>query len=578
MIQADQTTIEEYESKGWWGKQTLGEIFLDTAARQPEVFAVADAPNRAELFGGTPKRWSWSELREQTGRMCALFEQQGLVKDDIIVVQLPNCVEMHVLYLACAVSGIMISPVPMQYRAHELEYVVQSTQAKGFVSIQRLGKYMAADEVAQMRGALPSLHWIWAYEDGSGQALPSGVSSLDALLESSTPWNDEQMRAKIERIGLTANDVFTICWTSGTEARAKGVPRSHNQWLLVGASVIDAGQMVQGTQMVIPFPFVNMAGISTSLIAWLMTAGGLHLHHPFDLKVFIEQLQSNSVDYTVAAPAVLSMLLKAPELLAGVDLTRLKRIGSGGGPVAPWLFEQFSERFGIEVINYFGSNEGAALASTPLDMPDQQQRANYFPRIGVDGFEWKAVNAPKVRTRLVDVDTGQEITETGHVGELRFKGPMIFTGYYKSPELTAQAFDAEGYYRSGDLFEIAGDRNQFYRFAGRHKDIVVRGGMNISCEEVESLLLSHPKIREVAVVGWPDEVLGERVCAVVVPKSNDDAVDLKEVVSFLKDVGKVASFKLPERVELLSELPRNPVGKVLKRVLREQVQSMPVSG
>ena len=102
--------------------------------------------------------------------------------------------------------------------------------------------------------------------------------------------------------------------------------------------------------------------------------------------------------------------------------------------------------------------------------------------------------------------------------------------------------------------------------------------MNISCEEVESLLLSHPKIREVAVVGWPDEVLGERVCAVVVPKSNDDAVDLKEVVSFLKDVGKVASFKLPERVELLSELPRNPVGKVLKRVLREQVQSMPVSG
>ena len=183
------------------------------------------------------------------------------------------------------------------------------------------------------------------------------------------------------------------------------------------------------------------------------------------------------------------------------------------------------------------------------------------------------MHSQKLATRLVDVESGEEIREPGRIGELRFKGPMIFSGYFNSPELTARAFDELGYYRSGDLFEIAGDRQQFYRFAGRCKDIVVRGGMNISCEEVESLLLSHPKVCEVAVIGWPDEVLGEKVCAVVAPKDSADPPNLPELVAFLRTEGKVAAFKLPERIEVIGELPRNPVGKVLKRVLREQMQA-----
>lgn len=573
MILVEQTTIDEYLAKGWWGQSTIGEIFLDTAARQPSLFAVADAPNRPELFGKAPQRWSWAELREQVGRMSALLKVQGVRKDDVVVVQMPNCVELHAIYLACAIGGVVVSPVPMQYRTHEIEYVVQSSAARGLITTQRLGRYLPAQELVGMRVQLPTVQWIWSYSDGSGEPLPDGVADLDALLTATEPAGDAQMREHMRQIGLSADDVFTVCWTSGTEARAKGVPRSHNEWLIVGSGVIDAGQMPQGVQMVIPFPFVNMAGISTSLMAWLLTAGGLHHHHPFDLKVFIQQLQDNQTDYTVAAPAVLGMLLKAPELLEGLDLSRLRRIGSGGGPLSPWVMEQFAERYGIEVINYFGSNEGAALSSTPQDVPDRHQRASYFPRVGVSGFGWNAVHSQKLATRLVDVESGEEIREPGRIGELRFKGPMIFSGYFNSPELTARAFDELGYYRSGDLFEIAGDRQQFYRFAGRCKDIVVRGGMNISCEEVESLLLSHPKVREVAVIGWPDEVLGEKVCAVVAPKDSADPPDLPELVSFLRTEGKVAAFKLPERIEVIGELPRNPVGKVLKRVLREQMQS-----
>ena len=263
------------------------------------------------------------------------------------------------------------------------------------------------------------------------------------------------------------------------------------------------------------------------------------------------------------------MLLKEPGKLRGVDLARLKRIGSGGGPLADWLVAQFAEQFGVEVVNYFGSNEGAALSSTPQDIPDRRQRTRYFPRIGVPGFDWSLSNASKVRTRLVDLDSGEDIHEPGRVGELRFKGPTIFSGYFNSPELTARAFDEQGFYRTGDLFEIAGERNQYYRFAGRHKDIVIRGGMNISCEEVEGLLLAHPKVREVALIGYPDAMLGERVCAVVVPQPGQE-VTLDELVSFLRHGEQVAAFKWPEKLVVVEQLPRNPVGKVLKRELRSR--------
>ena len=185
------------------------------------------------------------------------------------------------------------------------------------------------------------------------------------------------------------------------------------------------------------------------------------------------------------------------------------------------------------------------------------------------GFNWRAINASKISTRLVDLDSGQDILTPGRAGELRFKGPTIFSGYYNAPELTAHAFDEQGYYRTGDLFEIAGDRHQYYRFAGRHKDIVIRGGMNISSEEVEGLLLAHPKVREAAVIGVPDLVLGERVCAVIAPQPGQ-SLELPELVAFLRDQQEVAAFKWPERLVLVDHLPRNPLGKVLKRELRQQ--------
>ncbi len=573
MILVPQERIDEYVRQGWWGDRTLGSLFLDTVQRLPQALAVADAPNRPAITGEPPERWTWSQLQWRAGQYAAFLHHHGLRKDDVLVMQLPNCVEMHAIYLACAISGIVVSPVPVQYRAHELLHVLEMTRARLAITTARVGNYAQAAQWSPLREQQPALQQVWALGDATAADWPPGVCALAPELAATPAWDAPQLRDHMQAIGVGAHDVVTICWTSGTEAQPKGVPRNHNEWLIVGQSVIDAGQLQQGAQLLIPFPFVNMAGVSVSLVAWLMVGGTLHHHHPFDIDVFIEQLRRDPMDYTVAAPAVLSMLLKSPEKLKGADLSRLRRLGSGGGPLAEWLVEQCHTQYGIEVVNYFGSNEGAALSSTPQDVPDRRQRARYFPRVGIPGFEWSLSNARRVRTRLVNLDDETDITEPGKVGELRFQGPTIFSGYYRSPELTARAFDAQGFYRTGDLFEIAGDRGEFYLFAGRHKDIVVRGGMNISSEEVESLLLSCAKVREAAVIGWPDDVLGERVCAVVVPHQPGQTIELAELVDHLRRVEQVAAFKLPERIAVMDALPRNPVGKVLKRVLRDQLLS-----
>ena len=572
MILVPQERIEHYVQQGWWGELTLAERFIDTALRQPHALAVVDAPNRLAISGQAPERWSWLELLTQVGRWSAWLQAQGMHKDDVLVMQLPNSVDMHAIYLACAVSGIVVSPVPVQYRAHELLHVLHISQARMAITTRMVGGFAQAQMWANLADKNPGIPSVWSLGDDTAADWPMGVSPLKPALDSTPAWTADEMRQHMQRIGLSAHDVLTICWTSGTEASPKGVPRNHNEWMIVGQSVVDAGQLQAGARLLIPFPFVNMAGLSTSLAAWLLVGGELHHHHPFDIDVFIAQLRGDAMDYTVAAPAVLSALLKQPEKLQGIDLSRLKRVGSGGGPVAEWLVEQCAEKLGVEVVNYFGSNEGAALSAAPQDVPNRRQRANFFPRIGVPGFDWSLSNSRKIRTRLVNLDTEADITAPGQIGELRFSGPTIFSGYYRSPELTTRAFDAQGFYRTGDLFEIAGDHNQFYRFAGRHKDIVVRGGMNISSEEVENLLLSHPKVREAAVIGWPDPVLGERLCAVVVAQA-DQMLDLPELLRHLKEVEQVAAFKLPERLVLLPALPRNPLGKVLKRSLREQLYS-----
>ena len=193
-------------------------------------------------------------------------------------------------------------------------------------------------------------------------------------------------------------------------------------------------------------------------------------------------------------------------------------------------------------------------------------RAQYFPRYAVR--DWSITMSRTTLARIVDPVTGAEITEAGVPGELRIKGPGVFPGYLPASGVP-DPFDEDGYLKTGDILEIAGDEEQYLRYVDRSKDLVVRGGMKISAAELEGLIAGHPKVADVAVVAYPDDILGERACAVVVPRSGE-TVSLAEIVAYLREIG-IATFKLPERLEVRDELPRNPLGKVLKRDLRAEL-------
>ncbi len=575
MILSSPERIAEFTAQGWWGTRTIDDHFRDVAARHPQREAVVDAPNRTLLTDGAPRRLSYAQLADEVARMAAVLHGRGLQRDDIVVVQLVNSVEQYVVYLACLRLGLVVSPVPVQYREFELRHILALTQARAVVTATRVVKHAAAAMWLELAGAHPSLRHVLCF----GDAPPSGAFSLDSAMRGALDLRAAEQAA--HAAAVSANHIATLCWTSGTEAAPKGVPRSHNEWLIVAPSIIEAAELQPGARLLNPFPLVNMAGWSSCVAAWLRLEGTVVQHHPFDLTVFLQQLRDERIDYTVCPPAILNQLLQQPALLDGIDFTRLSRIGSGSAPLSEWMVRGWAER-GVQIVNYFGSNEGAALTGSPKDIPDPGQRAKFFARAGVERplphVSYSHIStARKIRTRLVDPETDEEVTQPGVPGELRVAGPTVFCGYFRAPEQTARAFDEQGFYRSGDLFEIAGEHGQFYRFVGRSKDIVVRGGMKISALEVEQLLMACPGVQDAVVIGQPDDVLGERVCACVVAAPGAE-VTLAALVAFLRDERQVAVYKLPEHLMLLPALPRNPVGKVLKRELRAKFATFDDSG
>jgi len=554
----------DFAARGWWGEDTLTSIFDQAVSDCPDRLALVDQFNRSDLTGSDPQRLTFAEIATRIRNLAAIIHAHGIRQDDTVVIQLPNVVELAMIYIALARLGVIVSPVPVQYGVHELTKIQQELQAKAFISIT---DFKGSNLAVGHREAFPQDCKIFVF----GENAPDGAVALDD--EIPTAGELESLETHLKSLSVSANDVFTICWTSGTTGEPKGVPRTHNMWLTSAYTSYDVVRFREGDVFLNPFPLVNMASIGGFLYNWLLSHSTLVLHNPLDLAVFLKQIEKEKVTYTITAPAILTMLLKDPSLMSMADLSSVRVIGSGGAPLSPWMVREWQEKHDIVVINIFGSNEGMVLISGFEDIPDPAMRAEYFPRFGVAGLEWNNRVAGRIRTRLVDIESGEEVTEPGQAGELLIWGASVFDGYYNAPETNKEVFSEDGFFHTGDLFEIAGsgEENRFYRFVGRCKDIIVRGGVKISPDELDNLLAGHPKIAEVAVVGYADEVMEERVCAVAVPKEGE-LLELKEIVEFLKEK-QVAVFKWPERLLMVDQLPRNPVGKVLRAKLKEKVES-----
>jgi len=560
MVAISEEKIKEYTQKGYWGEETLLDILYKTAALNPNKEALVDPYNRPKLIGSEPKRLTYATMVEAIDRIAVAFEKAGIKKNDVILVQLPNIVEAVLTYLAAARIGAISSPLSMMARSHELTTAVKVTNPRAFVSMTSFhgfdhGKMVR--ELQKQNSSLDQLFWVGSDRQKDGYAV-------EAIL------TDKTDTSGLDGKQSGPNDVFTICWTSGTEAEPKGVPHTHNEWIAISRVVVEGCQMKPGFNIHGSFPVINMAGFGGQLIPWVLTGGKFALHHPFDLEVFYAQLAREELDYTLMPPALLDTLAKSPKA-AELGKLQVKLIGSGSVPLSPWMVRFYEDNFGIGIVNFFASNEGVAFFSAPRFFPVAEDRATFFPRFGNEAVRW---NVPEhvvggMRSRLVKPGTNVVITQNGEVGELCFAGPTVFSGYWNRPDLTEATFDEDGYYHTGDLFSIQGDQQDKYLFRGRYKDLIIRGGVNISPEEVETLIIGHPKVLEVAAVGCPDERLCERTCAVVVPVAGE-TITLEEIVEFMQAQG-VAQYKLPERLEIVESLPRNAVQKVLRRKIRDRL-------
>ncbi len=545
----DGKLIAKYQGLGLWGEETLLDTFDRFVTDHADSIAVVDAPDRGELVGTDPRRLSWFEFGRAVDGLATALQRRGVRTDDVVMVQLPNVWELPALFLAVARLGGVISPMPMQWRKREIRHVAALTGARIYIGAEN---FKGID------------HLAFAAEAATGTDLAEfiNLSALSKLARTAP----ELSRVATTRIN--ADDAFTLCWTSGTELEPKGCPLTHNNWRFLGGILLKLLAIPNGGRLLVTPPLVNMAGVGTSLIPWLLTGGTLLLHHPLNMALLQEQM-AEGADFTLLVPALLNMIAKQAQTDANnLEIGPFRTIATGSAPPSAHSLEEFRQRWGIEVVNMWGQNEGTVLIAGADDIPDPAMRVDHFPWWGREGLEWPS-GISGIEVRLLD-EGNNELSEPGTIGELVYRGPNLFPGYFRRPDLTVRAFTSDGFFRTGDLFQVLDDRH--VAFFDRKKDIVIRGGVNISAAEVENLVLAHPGVLEAAAVAVPDDTMGERLCLFVVPRDSSSPPDFAEVVSFMARQG-IASYKLPERFELVEAIPRNPVGKVLKAELRRLAKS-----
>ena len=548
--------IREYRERGWWTDRRIPDLFDAAVQAAPDQLALVDPPNRPTLLGDAARRLTFREVADLVDGFALRLQELGLGRDDVLITQLPNVVEYPALYLAAMRLGIVVSPVPMQFRRHELEQVTDLTGARAALTVRELKGGAYAATAVELAAGRP-LQVLCLNDD----TVPGAAGFTPAEV---TPATRAQLREHVAGLGLDADDIATICWTSGTEGLPKGVPRSHNHWIAISYGHWRGAGIRRGERLLNPFPLINMAGLGGCFMSWMHSVGTLVLHHPLDLGVYLRQIVEERPQYAIAPPAVLNMLLKDEKTLASVDLSSLRCIGSGSAPLDPDMIAGYRDRFGIEIVNIFGSNEGVSLLSNAVNAPDPVRRARLFPRWGRDEVQADPPSPVQIRTRVVDPETGQEVLERGRPGELQITGPSVFDGYFRAPEVTARSFTDDGWFRTGDLFELVGDEDPapYYRFVGRLKQIIVRGCMKIAPEELDSVLSQMPEVLEGAVSAYADPIMGERICAIVVPRPGAQPT-LEAVRAHFARAG-LATFKYPERLLCVEQLPRNSVGKLVR--------------
>jgi len=521
-----------YIAAGLWEGITVPEMVERMARRQPQKTAVVHGETRI----------TYEELIRSARRVAGGLANLGLRPQDRVVVQLPNCPEFVTLYLALNYIGAI--PV-MALRAHrhaEIRHFVRSSAAAAYVIADRVGAFDYRPMAAEIASELPSLrHVVVLGEPGPNQAAYQGLVADDAA-------GDEV----VGRLRPDPSDVSTMLLSGGTTSLSKLIPRTHDDYVYNARVCAEVAGFSADTVFLALLPLGHNYNLACPGMLGAFYAGGtLVIAGSLDpAEVFATVARERVTNLAAVVPLITTWLNDG--IAARFDVSSLRVVQNGGARLAPELRGRLRNDLGCIPQEIYGTAEGLINMTRLTDGDDLLLESSGAP---VSGWDEIAV---------LD-DAGNAVAD-GEAGELVTRGPYTIRGYYNAAGINAEAFTADGFYRMGDIVR---KRGRYVYTEGRRKDLINRGGEKISCDEVENLIFGIGQVRQVAVVAMADPVFGEKACACVVLHPGTE-LTFDQLVAHLR-AQQIASFKLPERLEVMTAFPVSPVGKILKRELREIV-------
>jgi long-chain acyl-CoA synthetase len=486
-------------------------------------------------------RYNWNEFDQRTDALAHGLASLNVQRGDRVAVLMLNCHRYLELYYACARMGAVIVPLNIRLARPEIVFILNDSETKVLIVDKTFASYVTG------RDTYPTVENILY----NGDETPEGMLNFEELVSEGA---QIQQSADQE---MEDDDISGLYYTGGTTGRAKGVMLSHKNVVSNAFHMIMATSYTGQDTYLHAGPMFHLADIASTFAVTMV--GGCHVFIPlFNPAHMLEAVQHEKVTTTLIVPTMINALLNHQDI-DNYDISSLRRITYGGSPMPLELLKKGLQKWGPIFVQAYGMTETAPL----LTMLDPQDcRVDGTPeqvrRLASCGKE-----SLGVEVRIVNAD-GEDV-KPGEIGEIIARGPNIMLGYWRMPEATAAAI-VDGWYHTGDLATI--DEENFIYIVDRAKDMIISGGENIYCVEVENALYTHPAVLEAAVIGIPDETWGEAVHAVVVCKPGTN-VSSDELISHART--QIASYKIPRSVEFRTEaLPKSGAGKILKRDLREK--------
>ena len=530
----------------------LGDLLREIARR--------DGSREAYVYGG--ERLTYATLDQRSDRLASAFYGLGLRKGDVLALLLPPRPEYPLCYLAAAKIGVITTGINPRFGAGEIDFILRDSGARVLVTISEHGGQDVLARVRRLGARIASLERVYVVDVDPTRGAERRAS------ESKSCVRDPEVRpprvapfAELEQVDapspappradLSPDDLVALVYTSGTTGRPKGAMFSYASLEAVRSTRGEMMQEYGERSIAVGTPFSHI-GFMSKIGSTISQAQTTFILDSFKARTVLETVERERITYLGGVPAQWSLMLMDPEI-ESFDLSSLRAGAIGGAPFTPELVRAIRERFRIELVTRYSCTETAVgTGSRPGD--SEKQLAD-------------TVGRPSAIVELRIVDDEHRPLPAGEIGEVAIRSPAVTLGYWRQPEATAAVKDEAGFFYTGDLGVL--DDQGYLRLVGRKKEMYIRGGYNVYPIEVEAVLGEHPGVAQVAVIGVPDPVLGEKGVAFIVPRDAARPPDAAQLRCFVKD--RIADYKVPDRVVLRTELPLTPGMKVDKRALAELV-------